>query len=750
MSCAMRGLNGQAPAQYRRWARRGCGVLAVALGLSLMTNGAANALPHGLSISAAPTVDYIMWDDDLGLEDVALYGGRLSLNFGRLVALQGHYFTNDNVDTDLRSIRYDGNEIAFDRDQELRVNRYGGDLMLSLGFGQAFVPFIKVGGGIMQFRPDEGNKFDVIALNAGGGIRFAFLDRLQAQVHVEDVMFRLDRRHFIPAASDVLDGLPVDPDRDDIRHNLTFGGGLIFNLGGHSPDQESDLDRAIRSRYDGGLFGASWPVEFYVGQVKFDPKAGLEDQAHAGVRTGLNFGQLVGLRGYYWRGIADDFGRFEDVQSYGGEAQFNLNSGQGAIPYLLLGAGQLDFLSDYRDESGNERADRTMLIAGGGLGFTLGRHFRVNAAVRDYIFTESESSQLAEPEELLHNWSYSAGLTFLFGGRRADRGEVDALGRERWPIPPPTPAQRGDVDRDGERDQEYGSWRRDGESPERYMRPRDYDRRPKTEYILLPDSLLPRNMQSDRVIGIPVPEVGEIYIRYGEPGGVTIQSTPSSPVTLPPDTVFKTAPKESMTDDERLELLSRNLEERLGDRLEKRIDERFKSLPQTAPGSTSQTIVVPSSPSTTVVQGADGSQTTVTPSDPKVFHTYAGINLDQPTQLILGLRLDIGSIAHNRSLRFVPELAFGFMNEGSFMIAGNALYNFGPIPGTDRIAPYAYGGLGLIRFGEGVERDRTEGVFNLGYGISKPIGRWAGFIEHQGIDLFSLNRINAGIRWIKK
>jgi len=702
------------------------------------------ALPRGLSYSLAPTVDYIMWDDELGLEDVALYGGRLSLNFGRLVSLQGHYFTNDKVDTDLRSIRYNGQPIGFDHDQGLGVSRYGADMMLSLGLGQDFVPFIKVGGGVLHFTPDEGRNFDAIALSAGGGLRFAFLDRFQAQVHVEDVIVRMDRGNLMPDGGPVMS---VDPERNEIRHNLTVGGGIIFNLGGHPSDQESDIDRAIRSRYEGGLFGASWPVEFYVGNLKFDTDAGLEDQTLAGVRTGLNFGQLVGLRGYYWRGIDDDFGAFEDVQSYGGEAQFNLNTGQGAIPYLLLGAGQLDFLSDYRDETGDEREDRTMLIAGGGLGFTLGRHLRVNAAVRDYIFTESANSQLADPGELLHNWSYSAGLTFLFGGKQADKGDVDALGRERW-TPDVPPAQRSDDDRDYDDryDDGYYSYENRGPS-ERRFRFRDYDRRNKPEYILLPDSLLPRNFKSDDVIAIPVPEVGEIYIRYGEPGGVSIQSHPSTLSIEKTDSV-KRMPSPGMSDADRMEMLSRDLEERLGDRLEKRIDERFKSIAPATPGTAPQTIVVPPSTSTTIVQGSDGSE--VKTSDPKVFHTYAGVQVHDPTQAILGLRLDIGSIAKNRSLRFIPELAFGFMNEGSFLIVANAMYNFGTIPGTDRIAPYAFTGLGLIRFGEGVERDRTEGVINLGYGISKPIGNWVGFIEHQGIDLFSLNRINAGIRWIKK
>jgi len=702
------------------------------------------ALPQGLSLSLAPTIDYVTWDRQLGLSDVPLYGGRLSLNFGRIVSLQGHYLTNSKADTDLGAIRFDGEPISFDRNQELRINRYGADILLNLGLSQSFVPFLRFGGGVMQFQPEASTNFDVIALSAGGGLRVALLERLQAQLYVEDLMFRMDRGMLVRGQSPMQPGLGVDPDRTDIRHNLVFGGNIILNLGGHPSDQETELDRAIRSRYDGGLFGGSWTIEPYAGQVNFDSHALLDDQPLAGVRTGLNFGQLIGLRGYYWRGMTDGFDDTEPVQSYGGEAQFHLNSGQGAIPYVVVGAGQLDFLKKYLDESGAVRSDKTMLIVGGGLGFTLGRHFRVNAGARDYIFTESDPEALTEPGELLHNWAFTAGLTFLIGGKQSSRAEIDAFGRERW-TPESTPGRQGDMNPSRER----GTWRDTLEVSDGSGTSHSVTRGRATEYLVFPDSQrVVRSFQGDRIVAIPVPEVGEIYIRYGEPGGVKITSEnyPQPVETTPPAKPDGAPPvTPANTEDERLELLSRRLEERLGDRLEKRIDERLKNLAPSTRGSSPQTVVI--TPPSTAGDAGSTESVTVKTADRRTLHTYAGVNVDEPSQFILGARLDAGSIANNRCLRFVPELAFGLFNSGSFMVAGNALYNFGSIPGTNRIAPYVFTGLGLIRFGDGVSRDRTEGVLNLGYGITKPMGRWTGFLEHQAVDLFSLNRINAGIRW---
>jgi hypothetical protein len=393
-------------------------------------------------------------------------------------------------------------------------------MLFNLGLNQSFAPFIRIGGGVMQFQPKENRNFDVIALSAGAGLRFALIGRLHVQLYAEDLMFRIDRQMLVPDAESTQNPPPVDPDRNDIRHNIAFGGNIILNLGGHSSDQETELDRAIRSRYDGGLFGGSWLVEPYVGRVKFDSHAGLDDQPFAGVRTGFNFGQLIGLRGYYWRGMNDHFDDTDPVQSYGGEAQFNLNTGQGAIPYLLLGAGQLDFLKNYYDESNLTRSDKTMLIVGGGLGFTLGRHMRVNAGARDYIFSESDPEALAEPGELLHNFAYSAGLTFLFGGKQSSRADVDAFGRERY-TPASTPSWQGELPPVPEGTTPVAAPEPSG----RADMPPDRTSGRTTEYLVLPDSLMAvRTYQGDRIVAIPVPEVGEIYIRYGEPGGVKITS----------------------------------------------------------------------------------------------------------------------------------------------------------------------------------------------------------------------------------
>ena len=138
--------------------------------------------------------------------------------------------------------------------------------------------------------------------------------------------------------------------------------------------------------------------------------------------------------------------------------------------------------------------------------------------------------------------------------------------------------------------------------------------------------------------------------------------------------------------------------------------------------------------------------------------TYTGANLTDGTQALLGTRLDLGPVGGYSSLRFVPELALGW-GEGarSVMAVGNVqlrlpTMRLGQFP---TFTPQLGLGAGLLHFNEEVSgRDGLDGVLNLGYGAA--IDLWQSssnrnvpvlVVEHQGVDLFSLNRLIAGLRW---
>jgi hypothetical protein len=736
----------------------------VAVGAAIVAGRPASAQGDGVRFSLVPGLDYYLWDDNLGLKDDILLGGRLSADLGRLVSLRGYYLMNDAVRTDLSDVVFEGWPGPAPTDQQFGLKTYGADLQFNLGRGPV-VPFILGGGGIFRFEPEHGEKTEQIATRFGFGTRFELDPRVRIEMHVEDVMMRLDRTRLI-ALDEMPETPPVDPKGSDLRHNISFGVGLNFQFTGGEDTGETEIDRAIRQRYAGGLFGVSWPLEPFAGRLNFDRSASLEDQSLLGIRTGVDLGRLLGLRAYYWHGMNDNFDDTEPVQSWGGEAQFNLTNGQGAVPYLLLGVGRLDFLSDFRDLEDSKRRDKDVLILGGGVDLTLSDRFHINLGARDNIFSETDLGDVAQPSELVHNWLFAAGLGFSFGGsgHREMRAEPS---QQAPPSPPSGIAPTADATPG------LGGVASTAEpvSPEAAAPLAPLTATPSTQ---LP-APLPQSFQSEKTVTLPVPAVGEIYVRYGEPGGVNIASragaagqalpegeapaarTPSleeeirrivrdelgaAREPLPQAAAGEAAPAGRAGEEERLDALAERLEDRMSALFAERAAEE-----QAPP----QTIVVPPStpaePSSPIYVRPEVKPAAGLGKAMNVVYPYLGVNLDYPEQLVMAARLDIGPVRPGSKTRVLPEVAIGLFNKGSFMFAVNTQHDFGSLAAKGNLSPYVYGGLGVIRFGKGVDRDRTEAVLNLGYGLTRNFGKFTAFVEHQGVDFFSLHRLNFGLRF---
>ena len=379
--------------------RPSAAVAAAALALA-----AAPAVAQELRYSLTPTAQWVRWDDALGIDDAYLVGGRAGFTFGQYLELQGYYLTRSRVDQQLGDF---GGSLPPTEPSTLDIQNYGADIVLNLA-STRFKPFVRAGGSILRFEPEGFDDTRQIALRYGGGFRFGNPGQLRLQIYAEDLVFRLDRGR--------LAGQPAgaDPEADDLRHNLVVGAGLTIPLGGATTGDD-------RPRFSMSNF--SLPVEVFGGVLNFDDDIGFDGQNLLGVRTGVNFGPLVSLRGYYWRGVGDDFMNTQGIQSWGGEGQFRLNAGSGLNPYLIAGAGQLDFTSDYDPETNPiPPDDRTMLILGGGVALELTDRLRLNVAARNHLFNaEGELEDAARADDLTSNWLLSAGLGFNIGGTTDDR-----------------------------------------------------------------------------------------------------------------------------------------------------------------------------------------------------------------------------------------------------------------------------------------------------------------------------------------
>ncbi|MEO8453302.1 MAG: outer membrane beta-barrel protein [Gemmatimonadota bacterium] len=776
---------------------------------------------QGVRYHLTPSAMHIEWNDRLGLENSTLLGGRIGATFGQLLGLEGYYYIRDGVNSDLGRTgltTLTGGPLT---NQAVKLQHFGGDLRIQLGSG-AMNPFVYGGAGVLRFEPDSGPRTDQIVLKYGGGIRFALTPGVEAQVFVENARFRLDRFRL---AGDAAVTLPDDPEAKKTRDNLSFGFGLGIGIGASKSGNEREKWSL-----------ASIPIEPFIGRLEFD-ESSLEHQWFLGVRSGVDVGQYVGLRAFYMHGVDYRFDKTTPIKSYGGEAQFNLNANRGPAPYLIAGAGRLDFGSDFRDANGAPRDDRTTLIVGGGIGIRLTDQFRLNAAARDFIYTNDDFANVSATNDLRHNLLLSAGVSFSIGRSRAVVGEDRDRGGE--PVRERLPARcrerdrgdagkddldrdtdvrcsraaRSDRDRCGDRSMSSDQDRADradraeaneGRRMERLRcerrrhderarcearirgEPDDRDRtedRPADRNAAIErclkrskpagrDGADPRtdrdNFVSDKNATFPVPVEGEIYIRYGKPGASRVPA-PDRADSLAvrreaSDTTRERRPDAAAArplaaplDSAALEARTLVLVDSLVARRQRDDSARTAAIVRDALREAERD----RRPATPVerepVDRAYGDAPRLLGMSARYPAVYAGFNLDAPGQFVVGGLIDLRRPGSDGLLSFVPELALGFGSGGtSLLLAGNVAVRIPTfrLGGESTITPRARLGLGLLAFSGSVAgRKSTQGVLNFDYGFStnafrvKGLGRPDVFFEHQGIDLFDLNRLVVGFQW---
>ncbi len=509
---------------FSKRGRSGTPLGALVLGTLLSAHSAA---AQDLRYTIAPTAQQVRWDDALGLDDTFTYGARAGIVFGRIVELQGFYLTSQGTDARIRDLysRLNVNGTP-PQNPGLDVKNYGADFVLNFGTG-GITPYVRGGGSILRFEPDNGRRTDRIALQYAGGLRFGRPGGLRFNVYAQDLRFRIDRTLLLNLANPMTTGglAAIDSQATKLRSNLAYGASVSIPLGstvGYNDQPTSSLTNF------------SLPLDVFAGRLDFDGETGIGKQYLVGARTGVDFGPLVGLRGFYWRGVNSDFDATQRVQAYGGEGQFSLNTGAGLSPYLLAGAAQIDFMDGYRgpnDSATTARPrDRMALIGGAGVRIPIFSHLILNVAARDYLMSrEGRLQDVNETGQLRSNWQYSAGLSLQLGGRtrsargvRTDTVFVDRQSGQRMtPVgtrpttvaPSPTTVaqtrvdtvvvtQRGDTLRGAQADSALGA-------------DRSLERRVVVQRVTTGAN--GQGYASDRTTQIVVPTEGEIIIRYGPP-----------------------------------------------------------------------------------------------------------------------------------------------------------------------------------------------------------------------------------------
>ncbi len=753
---------------------RGFSLLLAAWLLALGAGPAAAQLP-GISYTLSPIGSRVYWSDDATLSDDFLYGGELGLGFGQFLEFGGIYLTGNRFETDFSNLSGDNaallDAIAGLPARDVQVQRYGGKLRVNLGVGR-FVPFVTAGTGIIRFNPDGLEDSENIYLNGGAGLTFSVANRYSLSVAGEYLAYRFNvgSTFFSQADLDQL-GLSVASFNQQTVYNPALSASLKLYLGGRSREALTDVDRAMVQQFARGNFRLA--VEPFYGQIEFADALGFpSSQALVGVQAGFDLGPYVGVRGFYWQATEEqnvfDQGptSFTQLAFYGAEMDLRIDRQlAGLTPYLVLGGGYMDVGREYEDFSGVRPDSRYFAIGGVGLEVPLVRSIKLQGAVRGLFMSTEDVADVSDPSGVQFSPMYTVGVNFNVGrpGRQPEpvlAGTVDELQAERR-------IQQSEMEQELARLQA----RIDSLEAARAT-PSLAEGRSATQMDTVVVSGAQTAGFAGRTMTIPVPEEGEIYIRFGSPAGASVETVYAPPAVITgsltpagfqPAARVDTA-RAALRDTtvaggltaEQVRLIVRQaLAEQpqaglTGDDLqamEERLEARIAR-------ETTQ-LRTDLQPPPAAGEGEEGETATTTRRDNTVVGTFQQRDLESlwpiigvrsgegPEQLLVGARLDYAF--PGQRYRLMPELAFGFSDEGVALSAlGNVAYPFfGNF--VESVQPYVGAGVGLVSDSGIKGLDLT---FNLMVGTqySLPNGMTF-FAEYGTLDFFDFNRFLVGYRF---
>ncbi len=795
-------------------------VIAAACLLTFTFAAGSRAQVTGLNYAIAPSFHKVFWNDNAAVRDGMFYGGQIGFGFGRYFEMSGMYMRGDAFRTDFSKYTKISPPLFVNLQsipsRDLKLELIGGEARFNLGSG-ALVPFVTLGTGVMRSSAEGLERSDNIYWSGGVGFFYALDDRFTLTVSGQDLAYRHNPVSGLLGQADyTASGLqPADFGRTTV-HNWGVRAGVRAFLGGRRDTDVSELDREILAQFSGGFSGLSVQLTPFVGHIDFNKALGMPDgQDLAGVNVGLGFGPFIGIRGFYWRGLEEgNAAKFDKIQLYGGEVNLKLNTGEGAIPFFLVGIGRLDVLDGYRGGPSGPSQDQTFAVAGGGLNFNLSKSIRLQGAVRS-ILISSSGTDVSNPSSIYGNPMYSIGINFAIGagpGRPdvvrkdvmkrsldkqtlAHRRELEKLMKDAASVEDSLTAEiaRAEIRGDSAAVNRMKTQKVQASSVKEQAIAEAAISTAITDTVFsvevdttgIADQAVdgpagtsrPTNV-SDKVIMIPVPEEGEVYIRYGKPGSVTIETIPGElpePATVVPagsavrgdtarrggDGSASAAPGAGGTSIDSAALAA--MEQRIMDRLEKsaqlnvgRDADRISDLEGRMAGLRSQIDDSRRDDGVKIVERRDpgGDVTIVQEGAPetvrglKLHSVYTGLNIiSGHTQGLAGVKADYGTIFGGK-VWLLPEFTFGFAGgTTSYLVAVNAVVPM-RIAQIEPIAPYAGIGAGLLAFTTTpADFSGIQGAFNLLLGAGYKVGSGSAYVEYSGINLFDLNRILIGYRF---
>ncbi|MFH0779011.1 MAG: hypothetical protein V2A71_10375, partial [Candidatus Eisenbacteria bacterium] len=608
--------------------------------------------------------------------------------------------------------------------------------------------------------------------------------------------------------------------------------GVKFYLGGLRQGELTELDRALQDQLGRGWRGIAFRLEPAGGKIDLDEALGFRENQHVvGLSAGIDLGPYAGLRGFYWRGMEENsWSRFDDLQAYGGEIKLAFaDIGGDLTPYVTVGGGYMDVMEGYVGNGVVAPEDKPFALGGIGLVLPLGTALSIDVGLRSLLMSTTGVDNLSDPAGIKFNTMFTVGVSFGLGG-----GKGQTLGRVFGREMAASKAERERlVSQMREVDGDLTSLQSQVDSltavvSESRIPPRDLAGIPDVARLTAPVPPAPKAEPAAKVeakpkavpkeketavtpaepepkregrwMTLPVPEEGELYLRFGTPGGVSIETIEGEPLIyyLDPSTgALISAPPLVRTPSvgapaavpsppppaspgvspvQVEEIVRRVLREERAQaiekpappqdtstltRLETALDMRMRGIEaqlsslKLAAASPARPAEVPEArqPATVIQTPAPAAVTAprvqpgfevVQPAPEPSLHfgglaVVTGYNVDRPHQVLMGVSADF--LHRERPFKLVPQLIFGAGDDDlTTNVNLNALYDLG-FGLLDRLDPYGGIGLGFLN------RDELELVLNLVVGTNVRAGTSTLFVEYMNQDFFDNNRLLAGYRF---
>ncbi len=379
----------------------------------------------GISYTLSPTVENVWWDDQAGIEDGLLFGGKFGLGFGEYLELRASYMQSGNLMTDFSNYGLANFPDSLFTPRDVKITRWGGDLKANLSKG-ALLPFVSFGTGIQSIELDTMEATKQIYVQVGGGVKFSLGDRSTLMIEAKNTRYNYNSGKNLLTDEDKADLGVTDNDFEvkELR-NWSLAASIQFYLGGRRPGTLSELDKAYFRTFTDGLQGVRTPLEPTVARVNFHEDLGFRNTWMLGGSLGFNFNPYVGLRGFYLQGVNDGpvSTDFDKLSMYGGELRLNLNApGSGLTPYLIAGGGNIRAGDDYVGRDSMTIENQAFAMAGAGVTLPFSNRLKVFGNVRALITSNTAIEDLQQTDDLQESWMTTFGVNLTLGKKAKTGG----------------------------------------------------------------------------------------------------------------------------------------------------------------------------------------------------------------------------------------------------------------------------------------------------------------------------------------